>query len=68
MAFFNKFLAKIYLKRRGGRQVVIALLTQTQSMNRDDISDDEKDEAASLLKEIIESSKKAVPQRLKPQA
>lgn len=45
-------LAKIYRTRKGGQRTAIDLLRQVLLMNRTDISDDGKEEAASLLKEI----------------
>jgi TPR repeat protein len=42
-------LAKIYLGRRGGKRMAVDLLRKTQSMNRDAISDNSKEEAAALL-------------------
>ncbi len=45
-------LAKIYMVRRGGSHVAVDLLTRTQTMNRTDISDESKEEAAELLAEL----------------
>jgi len=45
-------LAKIYKARRGGQKAAADLLRRALLMSRDHISDDAKEEAESLLKEI----------------
>jgi TPR repeat protein len=45
-------LAKIYKDRKGGQEAAVSLLKQVLPMNRADISEDGKEEAKSLLKEI----------------
>ena len=45
-------LAKMYMVRRGGNQKAVDLLTRTQTMNRTDISDESKEEAAELLAKL----------------
>ena len=45
-------LAKIYNARRSGQEAAAELLRRALRMNRDDISDDAKEKAKSLLKEM----------------
>jgi TPR repeat protein len=52
-------LAKIYMVRRGGKETAIDLLKSTRSMKPDEISDDGKEEAASLLSKLVADQKKS---------
>jgi TPR repeat protein len=45
-------LAKIHMLRRGGMETAVELLRSTRSMKRDEISDDAKQDAASLLSRL----------------
>jgi hypothetical protein len=52
-------LAKIYMGRVYGKETAINLLGRTRSMKRDEISDDAKDEAASLLSQLVAVQRKS---------
>jgi TPR repeat protein len=52
-------LAKIYMTRRDGKDTAIDLLRRTRSMKREEISDDAKNEAASLLSKLVAEQKKS---------
>jgi TPR repeat protein len=45
-------LAKIYLKRRGGKAKAVELLSRTKTMRTDDISEAGREEADALLNEL----------------
>jgi TPR repeat protein len=49
-------LAKLYMARKGEQKTVADLLRPVLSMSRADISDDEKEEAQSLLEEIAKQA------------
>lgn len=48
-------LAKMYMPRRNGKKAAAALLEKALLLSRSDISEDEKEEAESLLKELAVS-------------
>ena len=45
-------LAKMYMPRRNGKKAAAGLLKKALRLRRSDISEDEKEEAESLLKEL----------------
>ena len=45
-------LAKMYMPRRNGKKAAAGLLEKARRLRRSDISEDEKEEAESLLKEL----------------
>ena len=49
-------LARLYIKEGINKKVAIDLLRRTESMSPEDISEDEKEEAKSLLKQITRST------------
>ncbi len=49
-------LARLYIKEGMNTKVAIDLLSRTESMSPDDISEDEKEEAKSLLKKIARTA------------
>jgi TPR repeat protein len=53
-------LAKIYMQQKDGRSAAIGLLKQVMQMNRADISEDGKEEAKLLLREISKQDVKAI--------